>query len=344
MKTYDPAALRTLISRRQPGHSLNGAFYTDDDVFAADMALIFARHWICVGVEPDVPEAGDVRVIDIGDWSVLIVRDDDNQVRAYHNVCRHRGARLLAGPQAVVGNLVCPYHAWTYGLDGRLIHAGHMDQAFDPSSHGLLPVHLRSVGGLLFICLSDDPPADIEALAADMEPYLRPHDLANARVAHEVDIIEPGNWKLTMENNRECYHCAGNHPELSMAFVALNFGHDPASLSDAERVDVEQYDTRLRQAQSEWEAEGLPSALVEHLDNRITGFRTERLLIDGHGESPTLDTRAACRQLLGRFDNPRKGGLTFWTQPNSWHHFMGDHVVSFSVIPIDAGHTLVRTK
>ncbi|MFX9069539.1 Rieske (2Fe-2S) protein, partial [Acinetobacter baumannii] len=93
--------------------------------------IIFHRHWIYVGIEPDVPEPGDVVTVSVGDTSVLIVRDDDMAVRAFHNVCRHRGARLVTDEKTSVGNLVCKYHQWTYGLTGALLYAEHMGDGFD---------------------------------------------------------------------------------------------------------------------------------------------------------------------------------------------------------------------
>jgi Rieske 2Fe-2S family protein len=333
-----------LIARRRPGHSLEAAFYTRDDVFQADLDLIFARHWIHVGVEPDVPEPGDVVVVDIGRWSVLIVRDDDMRVRAFHNVCRHRGARLISTPNAAVGNLVCRYHAWTYALDGRLIFAAHMGEDFDAGCRGLKPVHLRSIAGLLFICLADDPPADIDAMAQAMTPYLAPHDLPGAKVVKSEDLVEHANWKLTMENNRECYHCAANHPELTIPLFAYGFGFAPATLDEDELEQARRYQALVEASHQRWTAAGIPSREVEHLTGRATGFRTERLPIDRSGQSQTLDTTVACTKLLGRIDDPALGGLSFWTQPNSWHHFMSDHVVSFSVLPLGPEETLLRTR
>ena len=95
------------------------------------MEAIFARHWIHVAVEPDIPEPGDYITVDVGRHSVVIVRDDDQQIRAFHNVCRHRGSRLCQEQQGSVGNLVCPYHQWTYTLDGKLAYAEHMGAGFD---------------------------------------------------------------------------------------------------------------------------------------------------------------------------------------------------------------------
>jgi ferredoxin len=96
--------------------------------------------------------------------------------------------------------------------------------------------------------------------------------------------------------------------------------------------------------QGQWEACGLPSSEVEHLADRVTGYRTERLPLDQSGQSQTLDTRAASRRLLGTITDPKAGGLSFWTQPNSWHHFMSDHIVTFSAIPVGPESTMLRTK
>ncbi|GAA4486078.1 aromatic ring-hydroxylating oxygenase subunit alpha [Gluconacetobacter asukensis] len=344
MPKYDAEAVRGLIARRRPGHALESAFYTDPEIFRADMDAIFHQHWIYAAVECEVPEAGDALAVDIGASSVVIVRGDDEQIRAFHNVCRHRGARLLPPGLSIVGNLVCPYHAWTYGLDGALKFAEHMGDGFDPSCHGLRPVALRSVGGLLFICLAETPPDDIDDLARQIEPYLAPHDLRNTRVAHSADLIEYGNWKLVMENNRECYHCTPNHPELTIPLFAYGFGFAPEELTPEGQEQAARYETLRQTSHTAWEEAGLPSRLIEHLDDRPTGFRTERLPLDGAGESQTMDTMAACRIPLGSIRDKAAGGLHFWTQPNSWHHFMSDHIVTFTALPLDEGRTLVRTK
>ena len=335
--------LPSLVLRRRPGHTLEAPFYLGDEVFRADLSLIFGRHWIFVGHEPDVPEPGDVMAFQVGEAPVLILRDDEGRVRAFHNLCRHRGAQLVADGRGQVGNLVCRYHTWTYGLDGRLLFADHMGSDFDPSCRGLRPIALRSVAGLLFICLADEPPTDIEEMAAVLEPYLLPHRIAETKVAKQLDLVEHGNWKLTMENNRECYHCAANHPELTVPLFAYGFGFAPGSLDEGELAQVARYDGMVDDLHARWEAAGLPSRRIEQLHGRATGFRTERLPLDRAGESHTMDTRAACRRLMGGLTDARLGGLSVWTQPNSWHHFMSDHAVTFCVLPLGPDRTLLRT-
>jgi Rieske 2Fe-2S family protein len=345
MSDSPATSLQRLIAQRKPGYSLDAAFYTDPRIFAADMDIIFGKHWIYVGCEPDLPEAGDTMTIEIGGrHTILLVRHDDDSVKAYHNVCRHRGARLVDDYKSSVGNLVCPYHQWTYNLDGDLMFAEHMAPDFDKSCHGLKKVHLRSLSGLLFVCLADEPPGDFDELVAAIEPRIAPHELRNTKIAKEIEIIEPGNWKLTLENNRECYHCVGTHPELTISLFEYGFGFAPNSGDDARQELTARYEALVTEMQGKWEACGLPSKEIEKLDGRVTGYRTERLPLDGNGESQTMDTKVASKKLLGSLTDKKMGGLSIWTQPNSWHHFMSDHIVTFTAIPLDENRTLVRTK
>ncbi len=341
--TVNPPDIQRLIATRRAGHTLEAPFYTAPEIFNLDMELIFSRHWIFVGVEPEVPEAGDYIIREIGKSSVIIVRDDDEVVRAYFNVCRHRGARLVNEPSGTVGKLVCPYHQWTYELTGELIDAPHMGDGFDMSCRSLKPVHLRSIEGLLFVCLSDNPPADIEDMAKTMGPRIAPHALRATKVAAQFDLIEQGNWKLVMENNRECYHCTGSHPELTVSLSQFGFGFEPNPNDAACVADAAAYDAEQKRLTEEWEARGFPSRAIDHLADTPTGYRSERLILAGAGESQTLDTKIASRRLLGGLTEPKLGGLHYWTQPNSWHHFMSDHAVVFAVFPLTAETTLLRT-
>ena len=335
------ADVRVMIERRKKGHTLEAPFYTSGDIHALDMDVIFRKHWIHVAVAPDVPEPGDYMTVELGNDSILIVRDDDMQIRAFHNVCRHRGARLCSSEKGSLGNIVCPYHSWTYNLNGDLMFAEHMGEQFDKCKHSLKKIHLENLAGLIFVCLAETPPADFAVLRASMEPYLLPHGLADCKVAAAIDIIEKGNWKLTMENNRECYHCVANHPELTISLYEYGFGYQRSA--DNEEA-MAAFDKTVEERTRQWEAMNLPSKEIDRLADLVSGFRTQRLPLDRSGESQTMDAKVASKKLLGGFQQADLGGLSFWTQPNSWHHFMSDHIVSFSVIPLSAGETLVRTK
>jgi glycine betaine catabolism A len=332
--------LDALIASRKPGYTLPAPFYLSPEIFQRDIDRIFGRHWIYIGVEPEIAEPGDFFTVEIGSDSIIIVRDDDLSVRAFHNVCRHRGARLRPAGRGIVGNLVCPYHQWTYNLRGELIHNEHMGEGFEHCKFNLKPVHLRSLAGLLFVCLAETAPGGFDEMRAVLEPYIAPHDIANSKVAFQADLIEAGNWKLTMENNRECNHCQGNHPELTVPLLEYGFGYQPSPENMAE---LEEFHNLLAREHSRWQSCGLPSAEIERL-GETTGFRAVRLPIAQSGESQTIDTKVASRKLLGNLPRADLGGLSVWTQPNAWHHFMSDHIVTFSVLPISPEKTLVRTR
>ncbi|AXK36745.1 aromatic ring-hydroxylating dioxygenase subunit alpha [Streptomyces armeniacus] len=335
------AAPADLVSRRVAGHSLEAPFYVSDEFFRLDIEAVFARSWIFAAAEAELPEPGDYITVDIGPYSVIAVRDDDENVRAFHNVCRHRGARILNDERGSVGNIVCGYHHWTYGVDGTLLHAESQAPGFDPSCFGLRAVHARTVAGLVFLCLAPEPPADFDEFASTVEPYLAPHNLPRAKVAAQTDLVEHANWKLTMENNRECYHCAG-HPELQRCYFPLyNFTED--EVPPALRTTFARFRRADAEARATYESLGLPYAAVEELDTRPTGFRIEREPLDMAGESFTYDGTAAVKRLLADFPTARLGHLGLHLQPNAWFHVAADHAVLFSVVPLAADRTLVRT-
>jgi Rieske 2Fe-2S family protein len=338
-----PSPISSLLDARADGHSLPAGLYTREDVFDADLDVFFRHHWIQIGLECDVPEPGDASVVDIGSSSLIILRDDDGALRVLHNVCRHRGSRLLDPGVSVVSKLVCPYHQWTYELTGALIYAPHMGVDFDKECKSLKAVNFKSIGGLIYVCLSDNPPEDVARLEEVMEVRLAPYGLRDAKVAFEKDVIEKGNWKLTLENNRECYHCSANHPELCVSFIDLDFGFDPASMSPDDRAEAEEHFALYGERTRQWEADGFPSETVEQLHGHETNFRTQRLIIAGAGESQTPDATAASSKLLGTMTRKDLGDTHLWGH-NAWNHFMGDHAVISYVIPLSAGETLVRTK
>jgi glycine betaine catabolism A len=329
MSTTHVCASIDMLSGRKARHSLPGGVYGNEDVFADDLEIFFRRHWIVVGVTADIPEPGDVLTVDIGAASVIIVRDEDEQIRAFRNVCRHRGARLREPGKSTVGMLVCPYHQWTYDLEGQLRHASHMGKDFDATCRSLRPVHVKAIGAHMLVCLAEEAPADIAHLAHVMGERFAPYDLQRTKIAFETEIIEDGNWKLVIENNRECYHCGAGHPELNLSFMPF---------------DIDSYDAIDKASQESWLKDGHVCSAVECLDeHHVTQFRTQRLVIAGEGESQTMDTKVACSKLFGNLSRKDLGDTHFWTH-NSWTHVMSDHAVISYLIPLAPGKTMVRTK
>ena len=196
-----------------------------EEVFEAEVRRIFLRQWTFVAHESQLANPGDYVVDEVAGESFIVVRDRTGVLHAFLNTCRHRGYRFCEEAQGTVGRFVCPYHQWTYGLDGRLVHVpGSVDGChLDYADWGLHRAHVEAWHGLVFVCLAESPPAPLtpalESLAADMVPA-RPEHLREAfRESYDVDA----NWKVLLENYLECYHCRGQHPELcgSMALDAM---------------------------------------------------------------------------------------------------------------------------
>ncbi|OCX66186.1 Rieske (2Fe-2S) protein [Thioclava sp. SK-1] len=327
----NPPSVQELLIRRTPGHSLEQAFYTSDAIFQMDLEQIFYREWLFAIPAAQLVKKGAYATHQVGAYRVILVRGQDNEIRAFHNTCRHRGSVLCKASGGQVAKLVCPYHQWTYELDGRLLWARDMGPEFDASKHGLKTVHCRQVAGLVYICLADVPP-DFDDFAQTVHPYLEVHDLENAKVAHQSTIVENGNWKLVWENNRECYHCAGNHPSLCRTYP-----EDPSITgvsADGTFPDkVEAHFTRM-------EAGGAPSRFKMAQDGQ---YRVARMpLLDG-AQSYTMDGKIAVQKRLGRVPYLDAGTLLQFHYPTTWNHFLTDHSITFRVTPISATQTQVTT-
>ena len=322
--------LRQLKNRRD-GFSLEQPFYIDQDYFKLDMETIWYRDWLFVGHDCEIPRAGNYFTAQIGDYPVVIVRGKDQVIRAFHNTCRHRGHRVCTQERGASAKLVCPYHQWTYDLDGSLVFARQMGETFDKSEFGLKTVHCESVAGYIFICLANEAP-DFAPVRATIEPFLAPHRLAEAKVAHRNTIIEKGNWKLVWENNRECYHCAGNHPELCRTY--------PEAPS-ATGVQGAKDDPVIAEHWARCEAAGLPSEFTMDPSGQ---FRVARMPLIQDAESYTMSGKRAVRRPLSDDVNiSHIGTMLLFHYPTTWNHILGDHAISFRVLPISAEETAVTT-
>ena len=327
------ADMLDLIRSRTPGHALPRPFYTDAQVFGLDMETIWYRDWLFAIPACEIPQTGNFVTMQVGEFAIVIVRGADGKIRAFHNACRHRGSRVCTALKGSAPKLVCPYHQWTYELDGRLLYARDMGSDFKPADHGLKPVACEEAAGVVYICLADEP-ASFEPFREQASRYLAPHRLDQAKVAFESTIIENGNWKLVIENNRECYHCAGAHPELCRTYPDR-----PGFTSMDETGAME---PAVSAHWEKCEAAGMPSRFVIAPDHQ---WRFARIPLLGAGESYTMDGKAAvpAKRLA---DSPfaDAGSLLSFHYPNTWNHFLADHSIVFRVLPISPTETEVTTK
>ncbi len=209
----DDAAFRLLRARQRDGFALAREFYGDPAIFERERQRIFARQWLFAGHVSLIPEPGDYFLHRIGGESVIVCRDNDGAVRAFFNVCRHRGSRICLEASGTVASFVCPYHAWAYGLDGALNAARQMPDDFERADYGLYKCHVGVAEGLIFLNLDEDPSVDFAAIGAEVAAVTRPHRFDSARVAARRNYPVEANWKLVIENFNECYHCPSAHPE-----------------------------------------------------------------------------------------------------------------------------------
>ncbi|GAA1964046.1 aromatic ring-hydroxylating dioxygenase subunit alpha [Amycolatopsis minnesotensis] len=204
--------------------TLPGRTYTDRETFTSEQERIFESLWFCALRGAELPSPGDFRTVQVGRESVLVSRGRDGALNAFLNVCRHRGARLCVEETgSVKRSFQCPYHAWTYGLDGKLVAAPNLASmpGLDRTAYGLNRVHLREWLGYAWVCLAADPPSFSDTVIAPVAERLggteviEGYEVGDLEIGRRITYDVKANWKLIIENFMECYHCATIHPELT---------------------------------------------------------------------------------------------------------------------------------
>lgn len=333
--------IKALLQQDRAGHTLPRELYVGEDAFHFDTQVMLKSVWLYACTAAHVKNPGDYFVFEVGHNAIIIVRGRDNEIRAFWNSCRHRGAKICVEQRGRAPRLMCPYHQWTYGLDGKLLAARSMAEDFDKQDYGLNTVALENVGGLIFICMDENPPS-IERVKADIEDQIGIYDIERLKVVVQDNYIEDANWKLVMENNRECYHCDAGHPELISVLGTYGFGKGLPEDGEADVVDDAAFDAMVEAKRAQWKDLGIFRELIEFPDG--WWHRMARLPLANGAVTQSIDGKLACKKLIGPFTEPESSSLSVWTQPNSWHHFCCDHVVTFSLTPVAADKTLLRTS
>ena len=220
------------MSYPQPG--LPAAAYTSSAYLERERQTVFAQHWICVGLASDVSNPSDVYPAEVAGMPIVLVRDRQNVIRAFHNICRHRGLQLVSQPCRVQSNIRCPYHSWTYRLDGQLKSTPHFGgyykdthEGFDRADKGLMPIRCEQWLDMVFINLSDDAPPLQEYLQPVIERWSGYDFSLLRRESREVSLQCNANWKLAVENFSESYHLSWVHPALnSLSRMEDHFGFE----------------------------------------------------------------------------------------------------------------------
>jgi glycine betaine monooxygenase A len=383
-----PEAVVELARQYRQNFCLPAGFHLSADVYVLELERIWRDSWLFACHSAELRGTGARAVFGLGDDSVVLVRGGDGIARAFHNVCRHRGSRLVdaprdaaspitsspppgAGPQAPArhtarqrpaSRLTCPYHQWSYQLDGTLAGCGGMDRVedLDPSQFGLWPVQCMEVEGLVFIRLAPpaahlqtrpsgsavaglgvDPARPLD-LARELADALASQGLDRAKVAHQERYEVGAGWKIVWENNRECWHCHCGHPEYNrshfdIADTSLSaVRHEIAERTRAMVAALDVVGCSHGRGGGEVFADGglapFPSperSWSAHRTPLARGYLTESA--DGGALAP----------LMGAYRSHDVGVLRLRALPNFWCHASADYAVTTRLAPIDAGRTEV---
>jgi phenylpropionate dioxygenase-like ring-hydroxylating dioxygenase large terminal subunit len=232
-----PTFQKTTATFATGARSLPQRYFVSRDVFDEEQEKIFSRQWVLVGHQSAIAQPGNYFISEVANESLIVVRDKRGEIRGFYNVCRHRGSRLVQSRNGQLSAAIqCPYHAWTYALDGRLLGAPHMDDVsdFNKSDYWLHPVNVAIWEGFIFVNLAISGPLTSilsqgerrtrvpDASHISLERWFAPlagkfsrWNLPALRSAKRSEYDVRANWKLIFENYSECYHCLGVHPELS---------------------------------------------------------------------------------------------------------------------------------
>jgi len=293
------------------GHALPGqvrtlprTYYTSEAVYREEADRIFGRRWMGAGRAEQIAEAGSYFLADVAGESLIVVRDRAAAPHAFFNVCRHRGTRLCEEATGrLAGTIQCPYHGWTYALDGRLLGAPHMAETpgFDPAEFPLHPAALGEWEGFLFVS-ADPPPSTLAATLAPLAGKFAAWRLGELRAFRRIEYDVRANWKLFFQNFSECYHCPRIHPEL----------------------------TRLSHYRSG--ANDLTDGPI------LGGYMT----IDPPGESLTLSGQAACPQPVGPLaEDDRRRVYYYSVFPNLFLTLLPDYAMWHTLWPVAPDRTRI---
>jgi Rieske 2Fe-2S family protein len=321
------ADFHELLDARRPGHSLPQPFYTEAGIFALDMDAIFHKSWLMIGFSVELPKTGSYLALTIGRTPIVVLRDRSGEIRGFFNSCRHRGAQICPNGSGRKAMLVCPYHQWSYNLNGQLRHAGKMPETFNPADHSLEPVHVETVGTAIYVCLAETPP-DFAPFRQQLDPFLAPVGLENAKLAHEYTLVEKGNWKLVMENARECYHCAVCHPELGISFpvgISAEFSAEDSARMKAYRDRMAAHGVDVGPSDGSW-------------------WQLARFPLNEGVITMSSDGAPLVKKPLMEIYSGDVGSFRFATEPNSFCHVLGDYAFLFSVYPVGPEETHVVGK
>jgi Rieske 2Fe-2S family protein len=318
----DQQSILALIDSQLTGRALAREFYTDADIYKRDIEEIYLKSWLYAGHCSEIPNTGDYFLFEFANESVIVVRSSGTAIKALVNVCRHRGSRICLENRGSSKKLVCRYHAWVYELDGALRSAPHMPEDFDGSGLSLKSIHCEILDGMIFVNFADQP-APFDYIRNGLTECLRPYRLDNAKVAHRQTYAINANWKLSVENYTECYHCLPSHPEYSR-------GHSLAK-PGARFTDL--MTQVMANAQACGLSDGKASRLYENAEGFGADYFYERYPL-WRGHITGSEDGQPVAPLMGEIRNYDGGTSDFQVGPVTFALAYCDYVVIYRFTPV----------
>ena len=325
----DYTQLIKLISDQKENFPLDQQFYTDPSIYDIDLETFFYNQWIFVGHESQIKNTGDYFLFEIGNESIIIIRDKNSNINCFYNVCRHRGSHICIEKEGKTKKLVCPYHAWAYDLEGNLISARMMDEKFIKKDWNLNKCSSKVYEGLIFINLSENPD-DFNKFINPVKDFIELHGLSKSKIAFKKTYPTSGNWKLTLDNFHECYHCLPAHPEYCQVHSKEYIqAYGAGNNTGPESIE---FSNQLK----EWnkKTENLGYLTGEFSDEGFSNFfrSAERTPFDGNRLSETKDGKPGSI-LMGKFKEFDGGYTTVGTSPFNSLIMSNDFATTFTFIP-----------
>ncbi len=319
----DSRTIAELIADYEPGMPLERRFYTDPEIYALEVDRILNRNWLLAGHASQIPQPGDFFLARMGKESAIVVRSSDGKIKAFANVCRHRGSLVCLQESGSTRKFECPYHGWMYDLDGNLTAARSMPKNFDKKSYGLHPVSVDVLGGLIFVCFCENPPS-LDGARRDLAEPFAMFGFENLKVAAKRSYAIAANWKLAVENYQECYHCATAHPEYARMHTLM--------------LDPAKRDRLQDKMLGRFEACGLKSIEHDYVDTHARpgeqGYGYSRTaLFEGYKTGSRNGEPVA--PLLGNLKDYDGGASDFSFGPFSFLLAYSDHVVGYVFKAVD---------
>jgi Rieske 2Fe-2S family protein len=315
--------IKQLVATQLPGYSLTQAFYKDPDVYQAEIEKIFLQHWLYAGHVSQIPATGDYFTVEFDSESVIVLRTKTGAVKAHMNVCRHRGSKICIEQSGSKKSLTCPYHAWSYNLEGELISARNMSDDFERSENGLHQVKVELLGGLIFICLNENP-LSLNSLRQNLKATFELFGMHSMKLAEQKSYRIPANWKLAVENYQECYHCAPSHQEFAQIHA----------MAKTPKVFQTAKDSFLKSHSGNPKFTAL-NYYFDLAENGQEGYQYDRNPLLRDALSGSLGGKPVA-PLLGSLQEYDGGASELMIGPLSYFLIYDDHMLAYRFLPVSA--------